>query len=455
MVWCYTSDPEIEFDYCPVPFCPPLKAIDFSLDNDFEPDKNNSYTHASLQKENLPPSFTICTAFMVEAWDEFTDANIFVLRDGNEKVWHWVQINADVTYTEFTFQFEDSQQISNQSKTLFYPLQWTRVCLSKDSNTSQARLVVDGQLLIEQEVKVKNQPDNLNLVLGWNGYNFEYPGQTTDLNIFSSALTVEQMKSQTIPGGVKCGLEGDFLNWEKSFEEEQWTLHSKARWIDLDGGLEGPSRAKAKMNVFPMNERQHYQSDCMKHCEKLGGRSPSVKTKKEWENLLKEVKVISPDPSKLTERIWMSATEGDIEGELMRLDHWPEGVEAGEGVWRDYYTGELLENHTKPWFTSMGDKEMGDTHNCIYFKPMWASTKSWVEWKCVAYDSRGCPCIYDSPPLIHLRGFCPDTDLEHDRYTVTQSAADPSNIILVGRLGARIQYDTKLSLVVSSCSLFV
>ena len=106
---------------------------------------------------------------------------------------------------------------------MFSPLQWTRVCLSKDSNTSLARLVVDGELLIEQEVRVKNQPDNLNLVLG--AYqDVEFPGQTTDLNIFSSALTVEQMKSQTSPGNEKCGLAGDFLSWERCVEEEQWTL---------------------------------------------------------------------------------------------------------------------------------------------------------------------------------------------------------------------------------------
>ena len=70
-VWCYTMDPEHELQNCSVPFCPPLKALDFSLDNDGEPDKNKSYTHASLQKENLPSSFTICTAFMVERWTKY------------------------------------------------------------------------------------------------------------------------------------------------------------------------------------------------------------------------------------------------------------------------------------------------------------------------------------------------------------------------------------------------
>ena len=177
----------------------------------------------------------------MEAWAQFSDASPFVIRDNDGITWHYVYISDLTTYTQIFFKFEDSPIFSNHSKTLFYPLQWTRICLSKDSNTSIARLVVDSELLIEQEVKVKNQPDNLNLVLGtWtspsSGSTYEYPGQTTDLNIFSSALTVEQMKSQTMAGEKECGLEGDFLSWEKSLEEEQWTLHSKAKWADLDGG---------------------------------------------------------------------------------------------------------------------------------------------------------------------------------------------------------------------------
>ena len=298
------------------------------------------------------------------------------------------------------------------------------------------------ELLIEKEVKVKNQPDNLYILLGA-VKNAEDPGQTTNLNIFSSALTVDQIKSQTRPGEKECGLEGDFLSWEKSLEEEQWTLHSKARWVDLDGGHEGPCRKKAKMNIFTMNET-HYQNDCMKHCEKLGGRSPSVKRKKEWEDLWKEVKAVSPDPLKIPARIWLSATEGDKEGKLGKLDHWPEGVEAKEFVWRDYYTGEQLENYTKPWMASKGDKEVGEAYNCIIFKPTRPETRTWKEWQCVA-GVAGCPCTYDSPPLIHLRGFCPDTLLENKRYTFTQSPADPNNIIMVGSHSARIQYNSSLS----------
>lgn len=423
--------------------CQPSKgvALDFSLDSDGVPDKNNRSTHAFLQKENLPPSFTICTAFKVQAWTEYVNARLFILQEDNGVGWLAADIYALTSYTEFSFRFKDSQWFSNQSEFLFYPLQWIRVCLSKDSDTT--RLVADGELMVERQVEVKNNPDNLNLVLGLDWDNLEYPGQTTNLNIFSTALSVKQMKSQTYPGKVECGRSGDFLSWEKSLEEEQWTLHSKARWVDFDDELEGPCRTKTKINVFPMND-WHHQRECMKHCKKLGGHSPSLITKTEWENLLKDAKALTPYPSKLPKYIWLSTTEGDTGLKLGSLDHWPVEVKAGEGVWRNYYTGDQLENYTKPWLSSNGDKDLGDTYNCVMFELTGVETRAWEEWQCWGHP-RGCPCTYDSPPLINLKGFCPDTLLEHQRYTVVQWPYDPNNIIMIGSQSAQIEYNTSLS----------
>ena len=39
------------------------------------------------------------------------------------------------------------------------------------------RLVLDGELLFEKEVMIKNEPTNLNLVFGTNGATNEYHGQ--------------------------------------------------------------------------------------------------------------------------------------------------------------------------------------------------------------------------------------------------------------------------------------
>ena len=144
--------------------------------------------HARLSSQkNFPSSFTICTAFMVKAWAKYASGVILVIRDDKGTIWFWEKIRSTKTYTEFSFQFGDSPYVSNKSKILFYPLQWTRLCLAKDAYTSKARLVVDGELLIETEVKVEDNPDDLNLALGIKRSNIEYTGQTTDLNIFSFA----------------------------------------------------------------------------------------------------------------------------------------------------------------------------------------------------------------------------------------------------------------------------
>ena len=49
-VGCYTSDSEKDWEYCDVPECPPIvpKLLDFSADNDHQPDSNGSYTSVLL-----------------------------------------------------------------------------------------------------------------------------------------------------------------------------------------------------------------------------------------------------------------------------------------------------------------------------------------------------------------------------------------------------------------------
>ena len=100
-------------------------------------------------------------------------------------------------------------------------------------------------------------------------------------------------------------------------------------------------------------------------------------------------------------------------GKLGRLDHWPKGIEAKDGVWRDYYTGEQLEKYTKPWRNLNQDKNGDEAYNCINFYVKEAVTRSWTEWNRICWP-RGCPCAYNYPPLLHLRCFYPAT-LGEDR----------------------------------------
>ena len=56
-----------------------VKVLDFSEDVDKEPDINGEYTSATLEAGPLPESFTICSAFIAEAWTTgFSAANMLL-----------------------------------------------------------------------------------------------------------------------------------------------------------------------------------------------------------------------------------------------------------------------------------------------------------------------------------------------------------------------------------------
>ena len=130
-----------------------LKVLDFSADNDQEPDSNGEYTSATLEAGPLPESFTICSALMVEAWTtEFSGTEMFELLDNDGDHWAKIRLYAANSYTQSDVWLGPVQFI-NQTETVFFPLQWSRACLSLDLVTSQVVLVVDGQLLGEEEYK--------------------------------------------------------------------------------------------------------------------------------------------------------------------------------------------------------------------------------------------------------------------------------------------------------------
>ena len=244
-----------------------------------------------------------------------------------------------------------------------------------------------------------------------------------------------------------CGAAGDLLSWETA----KWNLFSAAKKIEIDVEWEGPCRRESTVQVFASDTHQH----CMLHCQKIAnGQSPLVRTDEEWKNFTKEVDQITgftvfKEFSTNFGNMWLSATEGDQNNKLMTLNHWPETdfnnndtMEAEEEVWRDFYSGERLENWTKPFNTESKDKSFGDTHNCMrarvdvatkrgFIKTPW--TKSWHEWQCFSSRNNSCPCSYPAQPVLRLRGLCPSSLIER-RFTPRQLPGNPSNMILLGQI---------------------
>ena len=296
---------------------PLLKVLSFADDIDNKADSNGEFTSATLKKANLPESFTICWAFMVDAWTtDFVSVDVFYILKEDGSQWGYVHFYAAPTYTNYEVHLGPSE-FAFQTESVFFPLQWTRVCLALETPIGRATLVVDGQVLGEAEYekeKDKDRPTNLSLLLG-HGTVYEWVGKTTDLNIFSYALPAEKMEGITTAGARNCGAAGDFVSWENT----EWSLHSKAKIVEVKEQTEGPCRRESKLNVFTAEFKSH--QDCMHHCQKIaGGQSPPVGSLDEWKRFTGEIDLITPDRSKLA-WMWLSTTEGDAGNQLGRPPH--------------------------------------------------------------------------------------------------------------------------------------
>ena len=159
--------------------------------------------------------------YVVQAWHtEQSAADMFSLRDDEEQNWLYVYLLASPTNTQYIFEL-GPRFFAKQVESTFFPLQWTRVCVSVDSAASKVLIVVDGQLLMEEEYKREEDnkfPTNVSILTGFfsdNGKTAEkeeYTGRTTNLNVFGSNLSEEQILRMTTPGTPECGALGDLVN---------------------------------------------------------------------------------------------------------------------------------------------------------------------------------------------------------------------------------------------------
>ena len=134
-----------------------------------------------------------------------------------------------------------------------------------------------------------------------------------------------------------------------------------------------------------------------------------------------------------------------------RLPHWPEDVEAEEGVWRDYYTGHPLANYTRPW--RKGDGALEGSH-CLGLLTWWPKhdwviqfDESWWETGCEGKAWRGCPCqSQELPPVLWLRGLCPSSIFRTKdpsiglRFTPRQLPDRLREVFFIGGMSTRIVF---------------
>ena len=126
----------------------------------------------------------------------------------------------------------------------------------------------------------------------------EVTGSWTNFNVFSSLLSEQKMRSITTVGNAACEKKpAAFLKWRA----DQWVLSGNGGSVRELEFAERPCRRVSAMQIYHM-EAMHSQADCMEHCQKLWGRSPSVQTEKDWEVIVEELTIIAGNISNIKNR---------------------------------------------------------------------------------------------------------------------------------------------------------
>ena len=195
---------------------------------------NRWETQASLNLTDLPSSLSICGAAFAKsfgvmgAYDNYV--SFFRLYNEDDKLWARLSVGGGLgtgrIFTASLGRGEDNVYLkTNETLPRFFPWSWVRACVTFDTAEGVVRIVADGKVFEDASYpklrKLQSKmPKNATIRVG------EYTGinsMTSDLNVFSELLSIEQMVAITSPGGKECGSRGDLLNWD----EAKWTLSDK------------------------------------------------------------------------------------------------------------------------------------------------------------------------------------------------------------------------------------
>ena len=212
---------------------------------------------------------------------------------------------------------------------MVFPFQWIRVCVGFDLSMGLLRVMVDGLLIADTHISSlqmgADRPKNLDGMLFGN-WPLEAVGnrmiQFSQLEVFSSLLSVERMTRQTVGGSADCASPGDYLTWEAT----EWRLTGGARrgkiWADQ------PCAAQPKFQVYTL-AGYHFEA-ARGVCDNIGGgRMVPVSTSEEFAVF-----------SAFVDRFSYQKEEDNFFAIMRDFHVWmPLTDLANEGDWRDPYTG--------------------------------------------------------------------------------------------------------------------
>ena len=377
----------------------------------------NNFAELKLDpRASLPSSFTICVSVL--ATTENLNPILFSLLRNDEKQWFAAVIHQLGDFVGKKFFYAGANQFVNLDTLPVFPNEWARTCLAFNTvsglvQCTALQWVARGELVDNSTfAEIKDQKYLTGkIILGAHYHPYvakwlQISNKVTNVNIFSSSLSVEKMQGYTQE--KECGRWGDFLSWD----EMHWNLHGDTVVQEIDG--KGPC-LEDPLNLYQAGFDQ--METCMHFCENLGSRVPPVSTLEQWERL-----------------------HTFLAGKLSSGAVWlPIDDRAKEGEWRDYYTHQLL-NFSFPWFKS--EPNGGTSENCAFMdfshSLQWTDVSCWGSYACVCekYPVKNSHALHG----LRLRGLCPSSAIGI-YYQPINDFADFAQLTITGVPQSTIQYD--------------
>ena len=340
------------------------------------------HTYAELKQDpraSFPESFTVCSTIMTTGCQSQKWPTFFTILDNNGGQFLGPFIRHGNIESGLGIGFHDgNSEILTDKLPPLFPKQWAKSCMAVNTTSGFIHWVVGGSLVLAEEfVEMKtprSQPKNLSkkIVLGARSNGGSWFASTqvvANLEMYSSPLPIEKMKSMTRGGSFE---EGDYLSWA----DMEWILHGQAKieTTEKEETCEEKPLVDLYYTPFPGG-----MDSCMHHCQNLGTRVPSVATFEEWTKLQTFLKKKLYDKGLNTLEIWLPIEDRET-----------------EDVWRDFYTGEVVQNYSHPWTLNGGRAE-----NCARLM----SENVWNDRSC-DYPDYACICSHKSNTNLKLRGLC-------------------------------------------------
>ena len=248
-------------------------------------------TYALLQndfKGSLSTEFTICsTIYTTHQFDHYPlillgrDDHIFFktyIVNTNDALKNASSVGLAIRNIEY-----------HKDKTLVpkvFPEQWVKSCVAFSVLSGSIKWVLDGNLILDITSETLKKAENLaptnltgKIILGaakssagWKSSRF----RMTNLNVFSSSLSLEKLEIITSQHPHKCDVKGDYLKWKDMI----WKRFADIQ--DINVSIEKPCSREPNMTLFFTQFPK--MKECMYHCEKLGGRSAGVVKQQQWDN---------------------------------------------------------------------------------------------------------------------------------------------------------------------------